>query len=934
MKIQFDKHQGYQLEAIEAVVRSFDGQALAARDNELSLTPAFALVSDAPVNTLIQSAVANVLTITQKQILTNVQAVQRSYNEMMGDDELSRKRHIAVSQQFKPMMVKVLQEMSCEDACDSALADWVNTPCSFPNLSIEMETGTGKTYVYLRSIFELNHVYGFTKFVIAVPSVAIREGVLKNLQITAEHFKEIYNTPVQFSVYDSKKLNVLNNFARSNAIQILVMNIDAFAGDGVVINQVREQGIAPIEFIQATHPIVIVDEPQNFETDTRRAALANLNPLCCLRYSATHKEAYDLIYKLDPVRAYDLELVKQIEVDSITQEHANSGAYIKIEKFKKAAKSVSVQLSIHKAQANGVDKVSVAAKINDNLYDLSGKVDVYKDGYKLINIDSEEGYIEFANGEVVELGQASDGLNDDIQKAMIHATVERHLEKEKRFIKDGLGIKVLSVFFIDRVANYRGYDETGAVVAGKFALWFEEALVELLKSPRFKGLYDGFETVALHDGYFSQDKNHRVKDSKEKSTKDDNAAFELIMRDKERLLDIKTPLRFIFSHSALREGWDNPNVFQICTLNETVSSVKKRQEIGRGLRLCVNQDGERVHGRDVNRLTVVANESYEGFAKALQSEIEEDTGVDFSGRIKDAKRAKAVIRRSKCLDDVLFSELWERIKHKTQYSVDYSTPELVALAVIEVKNMPEVVQPQIVRTLANVNVSQKGVTAQVIKGNSKSVDGVRYPIPDFVGFIQSKTELTRETVIEIIEQSGRLLDVMVNPQMFMELAARAINYAFDQLKINKIKYEKIADAYYQMQIFEIGEIERFLDNLVPVTQMGKTVYDYIEVDSPTERSFAQACDERDDILFYVKLPRQFKIKTPLGNYNPDWALIKRENEDANKVYFVAETKGAAALQDKTTLRLKEIGKIECGKKHFEVFKDQVTFKVVDKLEQL
>ena len=937
MKIQFDKHQSYQLEAIDAVVRSFEGQALAARDNELSLTPAFALAGSAAAHSLIQSAVANVLTITPEQILRNVQAVQRSYNQMMGDDELSRKRHIAVSERFKPMMIKqtVALPFRVGMRVGERPTEVKDVPCSFPNLSIEMETGTGKTYVYLRSIFELNHIYGFTKFVIAVPSVAIREGVLKNLQITAEHFKEIYNTPAQFSVYDSKKLNVLNNFARSNAIQILVMNIDAFAGDGVVINQVREQGIAPIEFIQATCPIVIVDEPQNFETETRRAALANLNPLCCLRYSATHKEAYDLIYKLDPVRAYDLGLVKQIEVDAITEDHANSGAYIKIEKFKKAAKSVSVQLSIHKAQAGGVDKCSVAAKINENLYALSGKVDVYRDGYKLINIDAEEGYIEFANGEVVELGQASGGLNDDIQKAMIRATVERHLEKEKRFIKDGLGVKVLSVFFIDRVANYRGYDEAGAAVSGKFAHWFEEALADLLKSPRFKGLYEGFDLAQVHDGYFSQDKNKRLKDSKEKSTKDDNAAFELIMRDKERLLDMNTPLRFIFSHSALREGWDNPNVFQICTLNETISTVKKRQEIGRGLRLCVNQDGERVHDRDVNRLTVVANESYEGFAKALQSEIEEDTGVDFSGRIKDAKRAKAIVRnKSKWLDDVLFIKLWERIKHKTQYSVDYSTPELVALAVVEVKNMPEVVQPQIVRTLANVNVSQKGVSAQVIKGSSKSVDGVRYPIPDFVGFIQSKTELTRETVIEIIEQSGRLSDVMVNPQMFMEQAAKAINYAFDQLKINKIKYEKIANAYYQMQIFEIGEIERFLDNLVPVTQMSKTVYDHIEVDSPTERTFAQACEAREDILFYVKLPRQFKIKTPLGNYNPDWALIKRENEDANKVYFVAETKGAAALQDKTTLRLKEIGKIECGKKHFEVFKDQVTFKVVDKLEQL
>ena len=518
---------------------------------------------------------------------------------------------------------------------------------------------------------------------------------------------------------------------------------------------------------------------------------------------------------------------------------------------------------------------------------------------------------------------------------MIRATIERHLEKEKRFAKEGLGVKVLSIFFIDRVANYRTYDESGAAVAGKFARWFEEILAQLLQSPRFRGMYADFAVGDLHDGYFSEDKQHRVKDSKEKSTKDDQAAFELIMRDKERLLDMQTPLRFIFSHSALREGWDNPNVFQICTLNETVSTVKKRQEIGRGLRLCVNQNGERIHARDVNCLTVVANESYEGFAKALQTEIEEDTGVDFSGRIKNAKRDKVIVRnRSKWRDDAVFLDLWARIRHKTQYRVMYDTDELIASAAEQVRAMPEVLRPQIVRTLAQVDVSNTGVNATVTKGMSQSVDGVRYPIPDFVGFIQSKTELTRQTVIRIIEQSGRLSDVLVNPQMFMEQAARAINFAFDQLKIDHIKYEKIATEFYQVEIFDIGEIERYLDNLVPVTQLDKTVCDYIETDSPTERAFAQACDAREDVLFYVKLPRQFKIKTPLGNYNPDWALIKRENEDAPKLYFVAETKGAAAMQDQMTLRLKELGKIKCGAKHFELFKEQVTFKVVSEVAEI
>lgn len=895
MKIKFDKNQAYQLEAIDAVVRSFEGQALAARDFELNPV---AYTNSA--NAMVKAAIGNQLSITPEQILENIQAVQEGCD-------------LPPSSQLELIKVN-------------------GNPVQFPNLSIEMETGTGKTYVYLRTIYELNRTYGFSKFVIVVPSVAIREGVLKNLQMTQAHFQEIYNTPTQFSVYDSKKLNVLSNFARSNAVQILVINIDAFAGDGRVITEVREQGIAPIEFIQATNPIVIVDEPQNFESDIRRQALANLNPLCCLRYSATHKDAYNLIYKLDPVRAYDLGLVKQIEVDSVVEDHATSGAYIKIEKFKKAAKSITVQLTIHQLQANGASKISVNAKLNDHLFDLSNELDVYRDGYKIINIDSVENYIEFANGEVVELGSAVGGLNEDIQKTMIRATIERHLNKEKRLHEQG--IKVLSVFFIDKVLNYRSYDESGRTIPGKFAIWFEESLSELLKSPRFKDLYAGVELLHLHDGYFSQDKNKRFKDSKEKSTKDDNSAFELIMREKEKLLDINTPLRFIFSHSALREGWDNPNVFQICTLNETTSTVKKRQEIGRGLRLCVNQDGERVHGRDVNRLTVIANESYDAFAKALQTEIEEDTGVNFSGRVKNARNKEAIRIKDKWLDDALFLDLWERIKHKTVYRVEYTAEDLIKQATHEVREMPEVVQPQIVRTLVDVTIDNSGVGTLVRSDTRKYVENQRYPIPDFVGFIQSKTELTRDTIISIINGSGRLTNVFINPQMFMEQVAKAINYAFDQIKISHIKYEKIANQFYEMQMFEVGEIERYLDNLVPVTQQTKTLYDHIEIDSPTERNFAQACAERDDILFYVKLPSKFKIKTPLGMYNPDWALIKRENEDTSKLYFVAETKGAAALQDKATLRLKEIGKIECGKKHFELFKEQVTFKVVEKLEQV
>lgn len=917
MKLKFDSKQAYQLEAIQSVIDLFEGQHLNNSDFEFSFTS-----ENSGSIQFTETGVGNNFTLTEEEIFANLNRIQTANN--LREDEIST----ALEKLWYNEVADTKGNIT-----DTAIA------ASFPNFSVEMETGTGKTYVYLRSIYELNKVYGFKKFVIVVPSIAIREGVLKSLSITFDHFQGLYeNQPAEFKVYDSSRLADLGNFAKSNAIQILVINIDSFAKDANVINQVRETGIKPIEYLQKSSPIVIIDEPQNMETDIRKRAIANLNPLFTLRYSATHKNTYNLIYKLDPVKAYDLGLVKQIEVDSVVTKNDSSGAFISVDKFISKKQSITAKITIFVSDKTGVAKKQVTAKIGDDLYKLSKGWDIYKEGYVINELDAENGYIEFSSGQLVYQGEPVGGLTDQILKEMVDATVENHFKKEKELkVK---GIKVLSLFFIDRVANYRSYDDQGSPVEGKFSLWFEESFNKWKNMPSYSGLYP-FEAEDVHNGYFSQDKG-KFKDSKEgKSTKADDETFKLIMQDKERLLDIDTPLRFIFSHSALREGWDNPNVFQICTLNESKSEMKKRQEIGRGLRLCVDQKGERNLERSINRLTVIANESYEAFSKALQSEIEEDTGVKFEGRIKNARDRKKVQLKDKWLEDSLFLELWEKIRYCTEYKVNYSTTALIKNCVTSLKKMPSIEKPVIYREkniakfirdkegkLIELGGEQKGSKEKIIKDTN-------YAIPDFVAYIQSKTELTRDTITKIILQSNRLGEIFNNPQLFMDTVVKIIKDEFDKIKINGIEYEKIAGKTYEMKLFEAAEVEQYMDNLVLVKKQVKTLYNYIVIDSLSgpEKQFAEDCETRDDILFYVKLPSKFQIKTPIGPYNPDWALIKKEDEEETKIYFVAETKDTKAAKDRTLLRDKERMKIECAEKHFEVI-DNVEYRVVGAVSDL
>lgn len=880
MKLSFESNLSYQQEAIQSVVGLFEGQAIEDSLFQYNLNEQQASLID---------GIGNKLVLSEEQILANLQKVQNQ-NE------------IAVSEMLDGM-----------------------------HFSIEMETGTGKTYVYLRTIYELNKIYGFKKFVIVVPSVPIREGVLKNLQITHEHFQTLYdNIPIRFYVYDRNKISQLRGFAAGDNIEVLVINIDSFAKDENVINKPNDKlnGQEPINFIKQVQPIVIVDEPQNMESEKRAAAIANLNPLCTLRYSATHRNRYNLIYSLNPVKAYDLGLVKQIEVDSVFEENSLNGAFVALESITASKTRITAKVSIDVNDRNGVKRKSVSVRAGDDLYSKSEGREIYRNGYIVEEIDASNACIVFSNGDVLYQGQRKDDLNDDVMKFQIRRTIEEHLRQELKLNKQG--IKVLSLFFIDRVANYRSYDAQDSEVKGKFAVWFEEIYSELIKRPEFQSL-DKHSIDKIHNGYFSQDKKGHAKDTSGETQADDDT-YNLIMRDKETLLDMNNPLRFIFSHTALREGWDNPNVFQICTLNETKSEIKKRQEIGRGLRLPVNQDGVRCYDRNVNRLTVIANESYNDFAKALQNEMQEDCGVNFGGRIKH-KRDRVAVKYKKGFEaDPLFLAIWEKLKAKTTYRVKYDTEALIEKAGKEMKQMPKIVAPAIRSVKTEVVITEEGVSTNY-KGDKLSLHTSDYIIPDALGYIQNRTELTRSTILRILKNSGRLDDLAVNPQLFMDLAIDAIMRVLQDMMIDGIEYLKIGNTEYEMRLFEEQELEIYLNDFTfKVSDTDKTIYnEYVPLDSSVENKFAQDCETSNQIKYYFKLPDWFKIPTPIGSYNPDWAVVF---EDDKKVYFVAETKDTGApVVDLSKLHPSEKQKIQCGIAHFKQFGD-LEYKVVSKVSDL
>ena len=883
MKLTFESNLTYQQEAIKSITDLFEGQPL--EDSIIE----YNLKEEGTLHGFNTNGVSNNLILSKEQILINLQHIQKN-------------NKIDISQQLNGM-----------------------------HFSVEMETGTGKTYVYLRTIYELHKLYGFKKFVIVVPSIAIREGVLKNLEITHEHFQMLYdNIPLRFQVYDSSKISLLRGFASTNNIEVLVINIDSFAKDENIINKPNDKlnGQKPIDFIQATQPIVIVDEPQNMETDKRITAIENLKALCTLRYSATHRNQYNLVYSLNPVKAYDLGLVKQIEVDAIAKEHAFNDAFLSVESIRATTTKITAKISIHSNEKGGVKNKTLTVKVGDDLYPLSNEREMYRSGYMIEQIDAVNQCLTLSNGNLIYKGNSQGELNDEIIKFQIQKTIEEHLEKELKLHK--LGIKVLSLFFIDKVANYRMYDSASTATKGKFAQWFEEVYQACIKKPKYTAL-NKFLVTETHNGYFSQDNKGKVKDTSGE-TKADDDTYNLIMKDKERLLDINNPLRFIFSHSALREGWDNPNVFQICTLNESKSDIKKRQEIGRGLRLAVDQTGKRIYDRNINRLTVIANESYDDFAKALQKEIEEDCGVAFTNRIKNKEERKTIRYRKGFEVDPIFLDIWNKIKQKTTYRVNYTTKELIESAANAIKDLPKINPPSIRSTKIGITMTGEGINTSYLNDTIASYTSYDWKIPDILGYIQSKTELTRFTIKEILHASGRIKDIMSNPQLFLDLTTQAIKQALYHLMIDGIKYQKISGAAYEMRLFEAQELEVYLNEHFKVTHPSKTIYEeLIPLDSGVESQFAKDCESSEQVTFYFKLPHWFKIPTPIGNYNPDWALVFKNDK---KIYFVAETKQTGTQEiDLSKLSKDEQMKIKCGKAHFKEF-DDLTYKVVNSVSGL
>ncbi|RTX98124.1 restriction endonuclease subunit R [Pseudomonas sp. C 49-2] len=881
------------------------------------------------------------------------------------------------------------------------------------DFTVEMETGTGKTYVYLRSIFELNKRYGFTKFVIVVPSIAIKEGVYKTLQITEDHFKGIYaGAPYDYFLYDSSKLGEVRNFATSSNIQIMVVTVGAINKKDVnnlYKDSEKTGGEKPIDLIKATRPILIVDEPQSVDGGLKgagKSALDAMNPLCTLRYSATHADKHHMVYRLDAVDAYERRLVKQIEVASATVEDAHNKPFVRLVAVnnKRGAISAKIELDVSTA-TGGVVTQEVTAYDGDDLQQTAKRA-VYQDiRIGEINTAKGEEFVElrYPGGEkYLRIGDVHGGAEPlAIQREMIRRTIKEHLDKEKRFRP--MGIKVLSLFFIESVERYRQYDTDGNPVKGVYASIFEEEYKRFAKHPDYQSLFSEVDfnhsAEEVHNGYFSIDKKGGWSNTTENNAGNrENAerAYNLIMKEKEKLLSFSTPLKFIFSHSALKEGWDNPNVFQICTLRDIQSERERRQTIGRGLRLCVNQSGERVRGFEVNTLTVIATENYETFAENLQKEIEDDTGIRFgiveqyqfaavaitntegeskplgfeqskvlwdflkaqqyvdakgkvqdslkqalkdgllqlppefeaqrsqivellkkvSGRleIKNADERRVVPTRQAVLQSEEFKALWDRIKHQTTYRVDFDNEQLIASCISNLQKAPAVFRPRLQWRKADLAIGKSGIEANEKKGAyTVTLDESNIELPDILTDLQDRTQLTRRTLVRVLTESQRLDDFKRNPQQFIELAGEIINRCKRLALVDGIRYVKLGeDSYYAQELFEQQELTGYLKNMLLNTE--KSVYEHVVYDSAIERDFAQALEYNDAVKVYAKLPGWFRIPTPLGNYNPDWAILV-EQDGTERLYFVVETKSSLFNDD---LRPVEQAKIDCGTAHFSL----------------
>lgn len=973
---KFDATQQYQLSAINSVVDLFDGQPKDAEKLETTLRGQMPTIDD-PDNSaldldLVQEigAVGNRLVLDHHTVLANLQRVQDRNG------------------------LEVAPKLAGE-ALD---------------FDIEMETGTGKTYVYLRTIFELAEKYNFTKFVILVPSVAIREGVITSIRLMRSHFEDLYkkrNITFDSSVYSGKTAEEVQSFATSTNVQIMVMTIDSIRGTANtrVIHQTRDKlnGLKPIDYLKATHPVVVMDEPQNMESLLSQSAVGELDPVFTLRYSATHKKLRNVVYRLDPVDAHHLGLVKQIVVADVHQQGADATPYIRLIEVKNdKAWTARLEMSCRKADGTLARRV-VSVKQNQELSDPRLTNNPIYEGWRVNEMSIEPAYVDLTLHGSLQQGESIGASTGEIYKEMIRETIREHLHKETMLRTKG--VKVLSLFFIDKVESFLGDGSNNNDANGQFVQWFDELLrEERARSVKWQKLLPQ-DPAELRRGYFSVLKGKRGATDKFQNTsgttKSDDDAYGLIMQDKERLLDENESVRFIFSHSALHEGWDNPNVFQICTLREMGAETERRQTLGRGLRLPVakSESGyERVADRDISALTVIANESYKQFADSLQHEYKKagveigrvrraefskiplqapdgsmtdenlgyaksvsiwehlleknfidkdgevqpkfqpntlgfslDMPVDFTwiepfvielvGRanigkyVKPASKRKARKLNKQLLTTPEFEEFWETISRRTTYRVEVERDKIIENAVNAIKAAPEIDPLRIQVTRAGVKVLRGGAKGNELGTRQQDLRG-SYDLPDIISELQEATSLTRKTIVDVLVKSQRLDEFIANPNDYIAMVRRLLQTELAKIVVDGVQYERIAGSVYELRELRqdgADEKERFLDQMYELEHPEKSNFDYVVYDSGPERQFAELLDSREDVKLFVKLPDKFKVDTPVGPYNPDWAIMKHEaNED--RVYMIRETK---STEEEVKRRPTENAKIESAKQHFD-----------------
>lgn len=1021
MKLKF-KEQAYQLHAVEALADCFAGQPKSTGMSyriDPGTRPAAAAVP-------LQAALAGMeppsstppeddgfrnadLAVPPARLLENVQAVQHRQNLPISPTLVGDRK----------------------------------TGCGL-NLDIEMETGTGKTYCYIRSMFELNKRFGWGKFIVVVPSIAIREGVYKSLQITAEHFQEAYGKKARFFIYNSKQLHNVESFSSDAGINVMVINVQAFAARGADQRRIYDelddfQSRRPIDVIKANRPILILDEPQKMEGAKTLASLSEFNPLFILRYSATHKTEYNKIHRLDALDAYQKKLVKKINVRGITVKGlTGTHAYLYLENIEiSASKPPTARVEMEIKQNNGIKRVVRRLGRNDNLFDISGGLDQYRD-YVVAEIDARIDTLSFANGVELVAGEAVGNLDEPaMRRIQIREAIRAHFDKEQALFDQG--VKVLTLFFIDAVAKYRQYDDKGEV-PGEYAQIFEEEYnacvneVQTLEDTAYNRYLREIQASQTHDGYFSIDKKtKRLVDpetGRRSSEADDADAYDLILKNKERLLSFYhegriEPVRFLFSHSALREGWDNPNVFVICTLKHSDNTVSRRQEVGRGLRLSVNQNGDRMDDpatvHQINELTVVASESYKDFVGALQRDISESLSARprvadkafFTGKVLptatgdiavtddmatdiefyliqngyvDKKRtitdkyheAKREAHLAELPDelqphaeqvfqliDSVFSEaqlpqigngrkaktnplnanfekkefqaLWSRINRKAAYTVHFDADELIRRSVatlnesLHVKRMQYVIEGGAQRDDVSFDQLANG-TAFKLKDSATAE--YRHPIHstvkyDLIGNLAEATQLTRATIASILKgiNAAVFSQYRANPEDFIARAGTLINEQKATVIVEHIAYDPVEETH-SSDIFTAGKPK---DDFSKAFAARHHVYDYVFTDSDGERKFVEQLDASAEVVVYAKLPKSFFIPTPVGNYNPDWAIAFHDGK-VKHVFFIAETKGSMSTLD---LRAIEKSKIDCARKFFaRITADQVKYDVVDSYAKL